>query len=215
MEKSLNPKKNVKLLGVCIDNKLNFDIHIRNLCNSANKKLNCFYRIKKYLSIKQRHVLANAYVLSPFNYCPLIWMFCSKGLANCMDRVHRRCLRAIYGFPNISTSELLASLDITSIHTQNLRYLLVEIFKSLNGLNPIFMKDFYVKKFLPYEMRNSNLLTLPPANTTKYGTNSVHFRGCLLWNNLPQNLKEAPNVNIFKEHLKRTSIVCTCANCTG
>ena len=155
-------------------------MHIHNLCNSANKKLNCFYRIKKYLSIKQRNVLANANVLSPFNCCPLIWMFCRKGLSNCMAGVHRRCLRAIYGFPNISTSELLASIDFTSIYTQNLRYLLVEIFKSLNGLNPIFMKDFYEKKFLPYELRNSNLLSLPPANSTKYGTNSVHFRGCLL-----------------------------------
>ena len=39
----------VKLLGVTIDNKLNFDEHVDKICKKANNKLHALSRIAKYL----------------------------------------------------------------------------------------------------------------------------------------------------------------------
>ena len=47
-------KKQVKLLGIAIDNKLKFDDHITKICRKANSKLSTLSRIARYLSIKQK-----------------------------------------------------------------------------------------------------------------------------------------------------------------
>ena len=42
-------KSRVKLLGIHIDNRLNFDYHVSQLCKKASKKLHALARIFKYV----------------------------------------------------------------------------------------------------------------------------------------------------------------------
>ena len=65
----------VKLLGVHIESKLNFNYHINKICKSAGNQLNTLTRIKSFLCLKERLVLVNSFIYSNFNYCPLVWMF--------------------------------------------------------------------------------------------------------------------------------------------
>ena len=65
----------VKLLGIHIDNRLNFDYHVSQLCKKASKKLHALARIFKYVETSKRRVLANSFITSQFSYCPLVWMF--------------------------------------------------------------------------------------------------------------------------------------------
>ena len=43
----------VKLLGVHIDDKLNFNHHINKLCESAGNQLNALTRLKSFLGLKE------------------------------------------------------------------------------------------------------------------------------------------------------------------
>ena len=43
-----------KLLGVKIDNKLNFDTHVKGLCKKANNKLRALARATPYMSLDKR-----------------------------------------------------------------------------------------------------------------------------------------------------------------
>lgn len=58
----------VKMLGVHIDHKLNFSLHIVKIWHSASNQLNAFKRRKRYLGKKERKVLADNFVNSNFNY---------------------------------------------------------------------------------------------------------------------------------------------------
>ena len=49
--------QNVKLLGVNIDNELEFDEHISNICLKANGKLSTFTRLSRFLSLEKRGAL--------------------------------------------------------------------------------------------------------------------------------------------------------------
>ena len=51
------------------------------------------------------------------------------------------------------------------------------------------MWSYFVFKNIAYNIRKGPLLRLPAAKPTSYGINSVLFRACLLWNNLPQSIK--------------------------
>ena len=89
--------ESVKLLSVTIDNDLNLNNrHILKLCKSANNKINALIRIKNSLDEDQARKIAQAYIFSQFNYCNLIWMFCSKTVNNMIIRAHKRALRTIY-----------------------------------------------------------------------------------------------------------------------
>ena len=62
----------VKLLGVHIDDKLNFNNHINKLCKSAGNQLNALTRLKSFLGLKERAVLVKSFIYSNFDHCPLV-----------------------------------------------------------------------------------------------------------------------------------------------
>ena len=64
------------------------------------------------------------------------------------------------------------------------------------------MCSFFTHKEIPYNLRRGYVLPLPPARSTYYGTNSVHFRGSLIWDNLPGYIKSSRSVCEFKNNIK-------------
>ena len=69
---TINSGNSVKLLGIEIDNTRSFNKHISTLCKKASNQLNSIGRIQKYMGFKGKEVLLNSFVLSNFNYCPLL-----------------------------------------------------------------------------------------------------------------------------------------------
>ena len=69
----LNEKvvSNVKMLGVHIDSKLNFNLHIDIIGKSASDQLNTLVRLKRFLGHEERFVLVNSFIYSNFHYFPL------------------------------------------------------------------------------------------------------------------------------------------------
>ena len=74
----LTSAESVKLLGLTIDKNLKFDLHISNIRKVASTKIKSLTRIRNSLDEKQAKLLYNSFILSQFNYCSIIWMFCSK-----------------------------------------------------------------------------------------------------------------------------------------
>ena len=72
----------VKLLVVCIDQKLNFNEHIGNICESAGNQLESLQKLKHFLTFDQKKLLVNSYVFSNFNYCALVGNFCHSKCLN-------------------------------------------------------------------------------------------------------------------------------------
>ena len=66
------------VLGVTIDFKLKFDIHISELCKKADRQLNVLKRIGKYLCKLGKLNIFYFFILSNFNFCPLTWHFCGE-----------------------------------------------------------------------------------------------------------------------------------------
>lgn len=63
--------KSKKLLGVTIDNKLNFNEYVNKLYGKANQKANAFARVSSYMNIEKRKAIMKGLINSPFSYYPL------------------------------------------------------------------------------------------------------------------------------------------------
>ena len=212
--KVIYPQKEVELLGLTIDNKLSFSLHIKRICKSANNKLCAILRLRRSLSISQTKLLMNAHVFSYFHYCPLIWMFCLKTDITRINKVHKRCLRILYNDFTLSLNDLLDIDKSVNIHRRHLQSLMIEIFKSRKNLNPIIVSELFENKYLPYNLRNSNILKLPSALSTRYGTNSVLFKGSLVWNTLPAEIKSLTTLSAFQKKIKLWKFKnCSCSIC--
>ena len=94
---------------------------------------NALIRLKCYLSLMQKNVLINSYIISNINYCPLIWIFSTAKSLNKIESVQKRALRFLY---NNYSREVETSV-------YRLKILCVEIYKTINKLNPEFLNNIF------------------------------------------------------------------------
>ena len=134
----------VKLLGIHLNNDLNFDYHVIQLCKKASKELHALARIAKYIDINKRRMLMKAFVFSQFSYCPLIWMFHSRKMEQRITSIHKRALKLVYqDSTDLTFQELLAKDKSVSVHQENLQLQATEIFKSKTGTSPEQMNSIF------------------------------------------------------------------------
>ena len=103
--KTIKSSDRVELFWITLDKNINFKWHIQNIYLKANNKTKALLRIRKFLNLELAQVLAEAYILSNFRYCPLIWMFNSKMSDNLIVKTHYRKLNAIYDTQTLSHEE--------------------------------------------------------------------------------------------------------------
>ena len=136
----------MKLLGVDIDDKLNFNEHYNKICKSAGNQLNALIRIKLFLGLKEKEVLVNSFIYSNFNYCPLVWMLSHKKSLDKIESLHKRALRFLLNDCVSSYEQLLEKSGKCNMSICRLRSLCIEIYQTLDGLNPSFMKEIFEKR---------------------------------------------------------------------
>ena len=77
-------------------NKLKFELHIGNICQKKNRKLDALARMTNYVELPERRILVDALSKAQFNYCCIVWMCHSHPLNNKINRLYERCLRINY-----------------------------------------------------------------------------------------------------------------------
>ena len=119
-----------------IDKKLTFDTHISKLCKKVGSKLFALARIAGYMDTNKLRILLRAFVISQYQYSPLVWIFHSRHLNNKITRIHERTLRIAYKDYQSNFNIPLENDCSVSIHIKNLQTLKNEMHKTKQNLNP-------------------------------------------------------------------------------
>ena len=211
---TISPSSKVKLLGIHIDAKLSFDNHVDTICKKAAWHICALSRIAKHLNQQGRKSVYHAFVLSNFQYCDVVWHFCSKESQIKLEKLHRRALRVVLNDFTCSYAELLESINRPSLYVSRLKSIVTEVFKTINGLNPSFMNDMFVNNDINYELRDPSKLIQPRVRSDKYGKCSLRYHGAKLWNDLPVEIKCTENLTEFKGLIQSwTGPSCSCSHC--
>ena len=144
---NLSCEDEVKLLGVTIDFKLNFNTHIFNICKKAARQLNALKRIGKHLNCLGKLTIYYSFIMSNFSYCPLTWHFCGEQSTKKIEKIQERALRFMYDDFQISYECLLEKSKLSSLKTRKMRTIALETFKIINKKKPPFhSRSCYNKK---------------------------------------------------------------------
>ena len=87
--------KSITALGICIDENLTFDEHKNNICLKASRQISALQRLIGFIDMPGRKAIYNSFIVSNFNYCPLVWFFTSREIINKMQKIQERPFRFV------------------------------------------------------------------------------------------------------------------------
>ena len=150
-------------------------------------KLNTLVRLKRFLGNEERKALINSFVLSNFNYCPVVWILTNMKSVHKIEAIQKRALHFMLNDYDSSYEDFLKKSGNPSLNPRRTKSLCIEIYKTINNLNPEFMKNlFKVRKTNRTQKEQYKLnLEIPKSNQVSFGTKSLRIQGPSVWNALP------------------------------
>ena len=145
------------------------------------------------MSFNQKNPIFNAFILSQFNYCPLIWLFHSRSLNNRINRIHERVS---------SFDELINKSGSVRVHHRNLQCLAIEIYKALHNLSHPFMSELFQLKNIKYNLRKGKTLISNNVKTAHYGTETISYLAPKIWQLIPDTIKNSDSLGVLKHNIK-------------
>ena len=141
----------------------------------------------------------NSFVYSNLNYGPLLWHFATCKEIKKVEKVPERSLKFIMNDCDKAHFQLLDISKKPSMVVKRLKILITEIFKTLNDLNPVFMKDIF---HYCQNKSHEHKLHVHSHSMSRYGNNSFCVLGAHIWNSLPENIKPTDSICKPKNFLK-------------
>ena len=117
-QKEIKAVPKVKLLRIEIDEKLNVNHYINNICKSASNQLNALIRQKYLLRFEGRMVLVNTFAMSNFNYCSLVWNFSSTQSLEKIENLLKRALPFLLNHYGSTYEDLLEKSSCPNMNSR-------------------------------------------------------------------------------------------------
>ena len=201
---SLKPTNQVRNLGVIMDSDLNFNSHIKSIISAAFYHLKNIARIKGILSKADLERLIHAFISSRLDYCNGLLSGLTKEAVKQLQYIQNAAARVLTKTRKYDhISPVLRSLHWLPVAQRIDFKTALLVYKSLHGLAPKYISDMLV----PYEpsrtLRTSGtgLLQVPRVRT-KHGEAAFQFYGVKVWNSLPEDVRLASTLTMFKSRLK-------------
>ena len=204
----LNMCSETKLLGVVLDNYLSWDRHIEMIYKKVYPKIGVLYRLSKFISRPILNIIYNTLIQPDFDYCISVWGNCPKIHFERLQKLQNRAARIVcneYDW-NIPSLSLIKQLGWMSIEMRKDYFISVIMYKTINGsgLRYLFPNLTYTHQYHNYNTRaaSNDMFILPKPKCELFKT-SLQYYGIKLWNHLPYQIKNASNLEQFKDMCKK------------
>ena len=188
-------KSSVKYLGVVIDDELKFGEHTREICTKVSRSVGVIYRIRDFLP---QAVLVRLYynLIYPYLfYCNSIWGGTYATHLKNLVVLQKRSIRLINFAPYLAhTHELFYHSKILKLNDIHKFCLAMFLYKRPDLLTDYTRTHSYSTRFY------SNLL--PEFQRLSLTQRSLFYTAPLVWNEIPQNIKNLDSISSFKRHYK-------------
>lgn len=193
-----------KSLGINIDNNLSWNEHINKLAKKIASGIGALKRIRPFVPSATLHLVFKALVQPHFDYCSVVWGNCGKTLSLKLQKLQNRAARVLtFSNYDANAENLFKILGWQDLSQQREMQTATFVYKSLNGLTPKYLSSKFVERcdITSYSLRDDTNKLAIPLPRTNYLKNSFGYRGAVLWNSLPSNVRKARSLNEFRQLL--------------
>ena len=129
--------------------------------------------------------------------------------------MQKRAFRFLYDNCDSSYESVVKLAGKSTMKVTRLRSLCIEIFETLNSINPTFMNDiFELRKTRAIRNQYKPNPEVPTINQVTFGAKSIRYLGPEIWNTLPFHIKSSESLTTFKRIIKNWDTVsCKCPIC--
>ncbi len=103
-------------------------------------------------------------------------MCCVSDCKKKIEKVQERALCYVLNDFNNTYSNLLHIASKSTLYLAQLRILDSEIFKTLNNMSPLYMKDVFIQREVTDGLRDINHLVQPMFKTVTYSHNTIKYQ---------------------------------------
>ena len=212
-----------KDLGVLVSDNLKPSAH----CSKAAKKANAVLgQITRAFHYRTKHVLAKlfkAFVRPVLEYAVAVWSPWTEGDCEVLEKVQKRAIRMMCDVRGATYEEKLKDAGLMLLKERRLRGDMIEVFKVVKGINKVNREEWFEMVEEGQRRKSQNMVENNEGEVEhrqdvikkerfhlEVRKNFFTVRVADCWNNLPEYVKSATNVNMFKgridEHLKNNSL---------
>ena len=174
------------------------------LCKSVRYQLRNVGVIRKYLTCSATEKIVHALISSRLDFCnSLLYQLPNTQIAR-LQRLQNTTARIV----TLSNRRSHITPVLKSLHWLPMQFrivfkLLLLVFHCLQGSAPEYNTNLFIQYHPSRNLRSSNSFLLVVPKTHKlWGDRSFAHAGSSLWNELPHDIRNIPDVHTFKMTLK-------------
>ena len=189
-----------------LDETMSGEAHGKKLVSKCVGRISFLYRYSSLLDEKTRAILCSALIQPYIDYCCSSWYSSlSAKLRQQIDVLQRRMVRFVFSYgPRFHVdSSHLKRLSWMSISDRVGYFKRMHVFKIRQGLAPSYLTERFtrVEERHTYNTRGSGR-NFSVSDEICGSLVSFSYTAVKLWNQLPDDLKEARTLTFFKKKLK-------------
>ena len=189
-----------------IDSQLNFDEQVSLICKKVNDQLNVMIRFRQLVNTSTLLQLYKVFVLPRFQFCSVVWHFCSSRNSEKLESLNKRALRVVFNDRESTYTQLLDRKAATSLYNLRVQNMLITIHKCIHiNFFPAYLKDLLTLRLTVYSLRGTDILSSCRPAFTSYGLHSFKYFACKTWNSLPENIRTESILAGFKRLIRSIS----------
>ena len=196
--------KNVRFLGVILDDRLNFNEHRSEIRRKISKNIGILFRLQSILPEKQLFMLYNSLILPYLQYCNISWASTGVTKLEPLFKLQKKALRICTSSHFLAHSQPLfykfKTLNVFDIHTYQIAIIM---FNNKSAILPQNISSLFQlnKNIHCYNTRQSSKLHYSKVNNERT-LNLIRHQGPRIWNSLRSNITSYSYLSLFKNRCK-------------
>ena len=201
---SVSRTKSARNIGVIFDDQMLLQEHISSKCKASLFHLRNIGLIRKFLTQDACATLVHSLVSSQIDYCNSLLVNLPATSLCKLQRVINTAARIVSLHPKSEhITPVLSSLHWLPIKHRIHYKVILFVFRCIQNMCPSYLSDLLTLHVPEKNLRSAEKALLDyKIPSTKYGERAFSVAGSILWNSVPDDIRQVTSINVFKTKLK-------------
>lgn len=200
--KLVREEHEIKYLGIVLKSNLSWDGHIKSLRAKISSASGLLFKLSRKLATKNKLLIYQSLIHSHLEYMAIVYAFKKTNELKILQSAQNKALKCVFNL-DIRHNTIGLYKDycktIMPIYGLYKKQLLLYVYKSVHNIGSRFI-NLSVNQNICNTRNSSNLrIARCRLETTRQ---RIEYAGCVIFNNLPSNVKNCTSISIFKRTVK-------------